>query len=182
MPSGIVDDRIETFLKPDQRQRIAGRSPLFYQPAYKLPRRLDFALEFTTLCVKPGANGSDVIRWRLDFIDNDSPQLQRTFQRADVGSRKIAIGRNVASAKVVQLVTNLYYRRHRQNGRDGHHHNQYDGNTHDIPPNGQANHVSTSSTATYGASNSNRALAPDKIESRQRERRDVSLVQPVQPA
>src|SRR6266850_2387348 len=145
MPSGIVDDRIETFLKLDQRQRIAGRSPLFYQPAYELPRGLDFALEFTTLCVKPGANGSDVIRRRLDFIDNDSPQFQRTFHRADVGSRKIAIGWNVASAKVVQLVANLYYRRHRQNGCNGHQHNQYDGNPHDLPPNGQADHVLTPS-------------------------------------
>src|SRR5882672_12900836 len=105
MSPGIVNGGIETGLKPHQRTGIAGGSILFYQPADKFARRLYFVVEFTTLCVKLGADCSDVIRWRLEFLDNDSPQVQRTLHRTNVGSRKIAIGRNVAPGKLIQLVT-----------------------------------------------------------------------------
>src|SRR5882724_499582 len=145
MSPGIVKGCIETGLEPHQRTRIAGGSIRFYQPADKLARRLNFVVEFTTLCVESGADCSDVIRWRLEFLDNDSPEVKRALHRTNIGSRKIAIGRNIAPGKCIQLVANLYDRRHRQNGSNGHQHNQCDRDPHDLPPNGQADHVLTSS-------------------------------------
>src|SRR6266404_2669037 len=145
MTPGIVNGRIETGLKPHQRTGIAGEGILFYQPADKLARRLYFVVEFTTLCVESGADCRGVIRWRLEFLDNDPPQFERALHRTNIGSRKIAISRNVAPGKFIQLATHLYDRRHRQNGGNSHQHDQYDRDPHDLPPNGQADHVLTSS-------------------------------------
>src|SRR5882757_10955291 len=144
MSPGIVNGRIETGLKPHQQTGIAGGSILFYHFADKLARRLYFVVEFTSLCVKPGANGRDVIRWRPEFLDNDSPEVKRALHRTNIGSRKIAISRNVAPGKFIQLAAHLYDRRHRQKGGNSHQHDQYDRDPHDLPPNGQADHVLTS--------------------------------------
>src|SRR5882672_12849039 len=145
MSPGIVNGRIETGLKPHQRTGIAGGGILFYQPADKLARRLYFVVELTTLCVECGADCSDVIRWRLEFRDSDSPEVKRALHRTNIGSRKIAIGRNIAPGKLIELVTNLYDPLHRQNGSNSDQHNQCDRDPHDLPPNGQADHVLTSS-------------------------------------
>src|SRR5580704_11526833 len=116
MSPGIVNGRIETGLKPHQRTGIAEGRILFYQPADQLARRLYFVVEFTTRCVEAGPDCSDVIRWRLEFLDNDSPEFERALHRTNIGSRKIAIGRNVAPGKFIQLAAHLYDGRHRQNG------------------------------------------------------------------
>src|SRR5882757_1505490 len=151
MSPGIVNGRIETGLKPHQQTGIAGGSILFYHFADKLARRLYFVVEFTSLCVKPGANGRDVIRWRPEFLDNDSPEVKRALHRTNIGSRKIAISRNVAPGKFIQLAAHLYDRRHRQSGGNSHQHDQYDRDPHDLPPNGQADHVLTSARVRAAA-------------------------------
>jgi len=90
-------------------------------------------------------------------------EFKRALHRTNVGSRKIAISRNVAPGKLIQLVANLYDRRHRQSGGNGHQHDQYDRDPHDLTPNGQADHVLISLGANSTDSRSSDGAKPRRI-------------------
>src|SRR3954452_3616606 len=53
----------------------------------------------------------------------------------------MAVSRDVALGKLIELLAHLYDSRHRKGSRHRHQHNQYDCYSHDLPPDGQADHV-----------------------------------------
>src|SRR3954470_20470670 len=120
MSPGILDRPFEAGLQPSQWKRITEPHPPFNQPANKLACRLNFVLEFSAFRLEVGTNGSNVIRGRSEFLDDEPSQFERPLQRTNVGSRQMAISGNVALRKRIELLAHLYDSRHRQRSRHRH--------------------------------------------------------------
>src|SRR3954447_22688114 len=117
MSPGVVDRPVEAGLQASQGKRITEPHPAFNQPANKLACRLNFVLEFSTFPFEVGTNGSNVIGGRSEFLDDESPQFERPFQRTNVGARQMAVSGNVALRKRIELIAHLYDSRHRKGSR-----------------------------------------------------------------
>src|SRR3954466_6425849 len=108
MSPGVVDRPVEAGLQASQGKRITEPHPAFNQPANKLACRLNFVLEFSTFPFEVGTNGSNVIRARPEFLDDESSQFERALHRTDVGARQMAVCRNVTLRKRIELIAHLY--------------------------------------------------------------------------
>jgi hypothetical protein len=131
---GIVHEVDQAGIEPHQSRRIAEFSSLGDQPVEQGARGLRFVVDLFGAGFErlPRSDELLVVHGRLHFLDHYAAQRHGALERADIGPGQRAVSRNVALRKIFQATCNLHDQRHRQQSRDGHQHDQDQGDPDDL--------------------------------------------------
>jgi hypothetical protein len=144
--AGIVVDGVEAGLEPAQRGYVAELGTFLDQSMNQCARSLDFQVDLSAQRIVAVAQRRILaaVGWRTELFDDDPAYQKPTLKRADIGTRQIAIGRDVSIRQLFDAGADLHHQHHGQDRGNGHHHDQRHGDAHDLSPDRQSDHGKTS--------------------------------------